>query len=68
MIENDNKTILLKAIDTLAKKQKTAIVLNNYENLAYKEIAEVMKISVSEVGVLINRAKKKLYKEIVHHF
>lgn len=68
IIDDDNKSILLKAINTLPKKQKSVIVLNNYENLAYKEIAEIMEISISEVGVLINRAKKKLYKKIIHHF
>jgi RNA polymerase sigma-70 factor (ECF subfamily) len=65
-IENEEtKTILQQTINELPKKQQTAIVLNKYENLSYKEIAEVMNISLSETGVLINRAKKKLQDKLI---
>jgi RNA polymerase sigma-70 factor (ECF subfamily) len=64
-IENEEtKEILKQTISELPKKQKTALVLSKYEELSYKEIAEIMNISLSETGVLINRAKKKLQSKL----
>ncbi|OFX19249.1 MAG: hypothetical protein A2041_06285 [Bacteroidetes bacterium GWA2_31_9b] len=68
-IETDeNKKALQHAINRLPDKQKTAITLNSFEELPYKEIAEIMMISVTEVGVLINRAKQNLNKYIVNYY
>ncbi|MGV8139940.1 MAG: RNA polymerase sigma factor [Mangrovibacterium sp.] len=39
--------ILHHAIDRLPEKQRIAFTLNKYEELSYKQIAEVMKISLS---------------------
>jgi len=67
--ENEEmRAALKKTIDELPKKQKVALTLNKFEELSYKEIAEVMDISVSETGVLINRAKKQLQKNLVKKF
>jgi RNA polymerase sigma-70 factor (ECF subfamily) len=66
--QNENKKALYYALDKLPEKQRTAISLNNFEDLSYKEISEVMEISVSEVGVLINRGKKKLHKLITGYY
>ena len=65
---DENKIALQQAIAKLPEKQQTAITLNNYEELSYKEISDIMEISVTEVGVLINRAKKNLYKLIVDYY
>jgi len=67
--ENEEmKAALKKSVDALPKKQKVALTLNKFEELSYKEIAEVMDISVSETGVLINRAKKQLQKKMIKQF
>jgi len=64
-IENKQRAeILHKAIDGLPKNQKIAFTLNKYENLSYKEISEVMLLSVSSVESLIHRAKKNLQKKL----
>ena len=65
---NDNKNALHFAINKLPEKQKIAITLNSFEELPYKEISEIMQISVTEVGVLINRAKKNLKKLILDYY
>jgi RNA polymerase sigma-70 factor (ECF subfamily) len=65
---NENKKALYFALNKLPEKQRIAITLNNFEDLSYKEISEVMEISVSEVGVLINRGKKKLQKIILDYY
>ncbi len=68
MESEERKEILFKAIDQLPEKQKTAITLNKLEGLPYKEIAGIMDTSVTETGVLINRARKKLQKKLVDRF
>lgn len=65
---NEKKEALHKAIQQLPKKQKIALTLNKFEELPYKEIAEVMNISVTETGVLINRAKKQIQKKLIQYF
>ena len=54
--------ILHDAISSLPENQKTAFTLNKYEDLSYKEIAEIMETSVASVESLIHRAKTGLQK------
>ncbi|MGE0020145.1 MAG: RNA polymerase sigma factor [Draconibacterium sp.] len=57
-------TILHEAIGLLPENQKTAFTLNKYEDLSYKEIAEIMDTSVASVESLIHRAKAGLQKKL----
>lgn len=57
---------LHKAIDALPKKQRTAFVLCKYDEMSYKEIAEVMEISLSSVESLLFRARKSLQKKLIN--
>lgn len=59
------KIALKTAIDSLAKKQKIAFILNKYENFSYKEIAEIMEMSLSSVESLIHRAKTNLQTKLI---
>jgi RNA polymerase sigma-70 factor, ECF subfamily len=64
-IETEQRAqILHKAIDGLPKNQRIAFTLNKYEDLSYKEIAEIMRLSLSSVESLIHRAKKNLQKKL----
>ncbi len=64
-MENSQRAkILHEAIDSLPENQKIAFTLNKYEDLSYKEISEVMNLSVSSVESLIHRAKIKLQKKL----
>jgi RNA polymerase sigma-70 factor (ECF subfamily) len=64
-LENEQRALLLhEAIDSLPENQRVAFTLNKYEDLAYKEISEVMSLSVSSVESLIHRAKKNLQKKL----
>jgi RNA polymerase sigma-70 factor, ECF subfamily len=51
--------ILQKAIGKLSKGEKAIIILY-MDDYPYEEIAEIVGISISNVGVKINRIKKKL--------
>lgn len=57
--KEENIRILYQAIGKLNKAEKSLIILY-LENLQYNEIAEITGISVSNVGVKINRIKGKL--------
>ena len=58
---------LKRAINTLPKNQKIAFILNKYQDLSYKEVADVMGISLSSVESLLFRAKSNL-QEILSDF
>ncbi|MCF6240340.1 MAG: sigma-70 family RNA polymerase sigma factor [Bacteroidales bacterium] len=59
---------IYKAINTLPDNQKIAFTLNKYEDLSYKEIADVMELSLSSIESLIFRAKKNLQKKLIEHY
>jgi RNA polymerase sigma-70 factor (ECF subfamily) len=52
--------LIRKAVDDLPERQRMALVLSQYEGRSYKEIAEIMKVSVSSVESLIFRARSAL--------
>lgn len=66
--QQERVRILHRAIDSLAENQKIAFMLGKYEDLGYKEIAEVMGTSVSTVESLLNRAKMNLQKKLRNYY
>jgi len=64
----ENKRALHNALKKLPKKQNIALSLHNFEDLSYKEVSEIMEITVTEVGVLINRGKKKLKTLLIEYY
>ncbi|MFT5859581.1 MAG: RNA polymerase sigma factor (sigma-70 family) [Flavobacteriaceae bacterium] len=59
-IEFDLKEVLNSALETLPEVQKTVVLLRDYEGYNYSEIAEITKLSESQVKVYIFRARKAL--------
>ncbi|MCX6272591.1 MAG: RNA polymerase sigma factor [Bacteroidetes bacterium] len=64
----ERRKILERSINTLPENQRTAFVLNKYEDLSYKEIAEVMNVSLASVEQLLHRAKMNLQKKLIVHY
>jgi RNA polymerase sigma factor (sigma-70 family) len=56
--------ILQLAIDELPENQRIAFVLAKYDELSYKEIAEIMNSTLSSVESLVHRAKSNLQKRL----
>ncbi|UCG30063.1 MAG: sigma-70 family RNA polymerase sigma factor [candidate division WOR-3 bacterium] len=48
------------AVDELPARQRLALILSQFEGKSYKEIAEIMKVSLSSVESLIFRARSAL--------
>lgn len=68
-LENKERaTILFKAINELPENQKIAFTLNKVEGLSYREIAEVMQISVSSIESLLFRARSNLQKYLGDYY
>jgi len=61
--ENEELLQLKRAIRKLKKSDKTIILLV-LEELSYNEIAEVTGLSISNIGVKINRIKTRLKKHL----
>jgi len=62
--QQDRARILHQALESLPGNQRIAITLSEYEDLPYKEIAKVMKVTVSAVESLIFRARRNLQKQL----
>lgn len=54
---SDIGEILNSAVDKLPNKQKSVLMLRDYEGYSYKEIAEITDLSESQVKVYIYRAR-----------
>ena len=61
---NERIYILRKAMASLHKNQRIALVLHKIEGLPHQEIANIMNISHSAVESLIHRAKQNLRKKL----
>lgn len=64
MINHERDQLIRNAIDKLSEKQKTAFVLNKYENLTQREIADIMQTSEGAVEQHLQRAKGNLQKKL----
>lgn len=61
----ERRKIVYNALNQLPENQRTAIILNKFEGLSYKEIAEIMELSLSAIESIIHRAKKNLQKKLL---
>ncbi len=55
---------LLRIIQSLPEKQKTAIILTKIEDRPQKEVAEIMETNIKAVESLIQRAKQAIEKKL----
>ena len=68
-VENDQRrTNLYRAINRLPERQRVAFTLSKLEDLSYRDIAEVMGLSVPSVESLIHRAKLGLQKKLCQYY
>lgn len=58
--ESEAAAIVRKALTRLNERDRTLLVLREYENMQYEEIARVMKCSIGTIESGIHRARKKL--------
>lgn len=63
MIRGEGTSLVMQLIDRLSEKQRTIITLRDVEGKTYKEIAEVMQVSESDVKVNLFRARNKIKEQ-----
>lgn len=61
-VMHDQQFMIMKAVDSLTKRQKEAIQLKFFSNLKYEEIAGMMSISTDSVYNLVSKAIINLQK------
>jgi RNA polymerase sigma factor (sigma-70 family) len=64
----ERRKILDTAVGSLPENQRIAFILSKYEELSYKQISEIMNLSLSSVESLIHRAKINLQNKLVRYF
>jgi RNA polymerase sigma-70 factor (ECF subfamily) len=64
----EKNKILYSRINKLPKNQKIAFTLNKIDGMSYKEISEIMSVSVASVESLIHRAKMELQSSLLKLF
>lgn len=57
--------VLHEALERLPEVQRTVVLLRDYEGYAYKEIAEIVNLTESQVKVYIFRARKALQQYLI---
>jgi RNA polymerase sigma factor (sigma-70 family) len=60
LLLNERMELVRRAIDQLPEKQRAAIILREYEQLDYQEIANILDQSVSSVKSLLFRARASI--------
>lgn len=63
--EKDTRKVVRRAINRLPEHYKTSLILHYYEELSYREVAEILQVSTNTVATHIARGKKMLQKELL---
>jgi RNA polymerase sigma-70 factor, ECF subfamily len=60
VLDDEARTVLVRALDALPGEQRAVFVLRVYEEQSYKEIAESLGLSIGTVMSRLSRAREKL--------
>ena len=64
VIQNEMSECVREFVDRLPPDYRTIIVLNEFEGLTNKEIAEVLEISLDSAKIRLHRARKRLKESL----
>lgn len=67
-LRNERIQLVRQAIDALPERQRAALILREYEQLDYQEIANVMGQTVSSVKSLLFRARANVKTQLEPYF
>ena len=68
LIENEIKQAISEELKKLSEKERLVLVLYYYEELTFKEIADVLKLSESRISQLHSNALKKIRASLKSKF
>jgi RNA polymerase sigma-70 factor (ECF subfamily) len=64
MLRRERMNEIRKRVQGLPERQKLAVIMHKYEQMDYREIAEVMKLSESATKSLLFRAYETLREQL----
>jgi RNA polymerase sigma factor (sigma-70 family) len=64
LLRNEREVLVRQAINSLPEKQRSALILREYEQMDYSEIASILDITVSSVKSLLFRARQSIRAEL----
>jgi RNA polymerase sigma-70 factor, ECF subfamily len=64
MLRTERLTAIRKVVEALPERQRMAVLMHKYQNMDYKEIAEVLKLSESATKSLLFRAYESLRESL----
>lgn len=64
LLRNERAQKVREAINTLPEKQRSALILREYEQLDYREIAQILDSSVSSIKSLLFRARMSIKMQL----
>lgn len=67
-LRNERIALVREAINCLPEKQRSALILREYEQLDYQEIAQIMGQTVSSVKSLLFRARASVRTQLEPYF
>jgi RNA polymerase sigma-70 factor (ECF subfamily) len=68
VLDRERRQALLAAVTELPSQMRRCVVLRVYQELAYKEIAAVMQVSIETVKAHLFQARKRLRGALADHF
>ncbi len=64
VIRNELQEIIWKVLNSLPKNYRLVLTLKEIDNLSYKEISQIMDISINRVKIWLFRARRKLKEKL----
>lgn len=64
LLRTEREEMVRKAINNLPEKQRSALIMREYEQLDYKEIAKILNSTVSSVKSLLFRARLSIKDQL----
>jgi RNA polymerase sigma-70 factor (ECF subfamily) len=64
MLRRERMTVIRKTVHALPERQRMAVIMHKYQQMDYREIAEVMKLSESATKSLLFRAYETLREQL----
>ncbi|MFD0711171.1 RNA polymerase sigma factor [Paenibacillus sp. GCM10027626] len=68
LLQNERMTMVREAINRLPEKQRSALILREYDQLDYQEIANILGQTVSSVKSLLFRARNSVKAQLEPYF
>jgi RNA polymerase sigma-70 factor (ECF subfamily) len=63
-LQDERLEEMMKKVEALTKKQKLAVLMHKYQEMDYRQISEVLKLSESATKSLLFRAYETLRNEL----